>query len=262
MRAHYPALALVPFLLLVACQGDAGPSSPSGDPVLSFTRVEVGAPVIDAASTGGVSWVDFDDDADLDLFVTNGYDVSATEPEPQRNRLYRNLGDGTLEPVTAGPLAEDDGFSSGSTWGDYDNDGDLDVFVSNQNDQRNFLYRNDGRGGFARVMQGGPAEDGGHSYSASWLDVDNDGLLDLWVANGGLSHSGPNFLYRNEGAGSFVRITEGEIVTEDGRTGGAVWGDYDDDGDLDLFIPNLTFGENAPDNRRRPPLRLRLLGGL
>jgi len=121
MRIQYAALVLIPFLLLAACQREAGSSSSaapgSGDPVLSFTRVEVGALVTDAASTGGVSWVDFDDDADLDLFVTNGYDVSATEPEPQRNRLYRNLGDGTFEPVTAGPLDEDDGFSSGSTWG-------------------------------------------------------------------------------------------------------------------------------------------------
>jgi len=241
---------LVCLIASIACQpADQVPATGS-DPggTLRFSRITTGPVATDAASTGGVSWVDFDADGDLDLFVTNGYDVSAENAEPQKNRLYRNDGGGTFTPVKSGALAEDDGFSSGSTWGDFDNDGDIDAFVTNQRDQDNFLYRNAGGGTFERVQQGDPVTDGGHSYSASWVDLDNDGWLDLWVANGGLSHASANSLYRNSGDGAFARVEAGEIVTNTGRSGGAVWGDYDDDGDLDLFVPNLTYGPDPSDN--------------
>ncbi len=208
----------------------------SGSP--RFTRVEIGSIATDRASTGGVSWVDYDDDGDVDLFVTNGYDVSAEEPTPQKNKLYKNNGDGTFTSVTTGPLVTDDGFSSGSTWGDYDNDRDLDVFVSNQRGQENFLYRNIGDGTFQRVSGAPFGTDKGSSFASSWVDVDNDGHLDLFVANGGLSALESNFLYRSNGDGTFTKITDGDIVTAATKTGGAVWGDYDNDGDADLFVPN------------------------
>jgi hypothetical protein len=178
--------------------------------------------ITDAASTGGVTWVDYDADGRLDLFVTNGYDVSSPDPQPQKNRLYHNDGSGVLVSVTEGPLVEDDGFSSGSTWGDYDNDGDLDVFVTNQREQNNFLYRNEGEGRFVRINEMAPARDGGHSYSAAWVDVDNDRHLDLFVSNGGLSHQEENFLYGNDGQGGFERITDGAIVTDVAGSCGAV----------------------------------------
>jgi hypothetical protein len=192
----------------------------------------------DAASTGGVSWVDFDGDGDIDLMVTNGYDVSVEDPEPQKNRLYENRG-GQLESWTSGPLVTDDGFSSGSTWADFDNDGLSDVFISNQRDQNNFLYQNMGDGVFARIEDQPPANDGGQSYAASWVDVDNDGWLDLFVANGGLSHQGKNFLYRNLEGQGFERIEEGEIVTEEGTTCGVSWADFDGDGDQDVFVSDM-----------------------
>ncbi len=212
-------------------------------PGVHFQLVTEGPLVEGRASTGGVSWVDFDGDGDDDLFAANGYDVSAATPAPQKNRLYRNDGSGTFSPVSGGPPVDDDGYSSGSTWGDMDNDGDPDFFVPNQQDQQNFLYRNDG-GTFTRLTDSAPAMDGGHSYSAAWVDVDQDGLLDLFVANGGLSHSGPDFLYRNDGEGRFSRITEGAAVTTDGASGSAVWGDCDNDGDQDLFVANRA-GNNA-----------------
>ena len=197
--------------------------------------------VTDRASTGGVSLVDYDADGDIDLFVTNGYDVSAEAPTPQRNRLYRNDG-GLFVAVDEGPLVEDEGFSSGSTWADFDNDGDLDVFVSNQQDQDNFLYRNEGNGRFSRITEGMVVSDGGHSYSASWVDADNDGWVDLFVANGGMSHAQVNFLYRNLGDGTFQRVTEGDIVSGEDASCGMAWGDYDTDGDQDLVVTNYRFG--------------------
>jgi hypothetical protein len=188
-----------------------------------------------------VSWVDYDGDGDLDLCVTNGYDVGAAEPSPQANRLYRNDGHGALEPVIGGSISKDEGYSSGNTWGDYDNDGDLDLFIANQQDQENFLYRNDGEGVLTRVVDDAIHGDGGHSYAASWVDIDSDGALDLFVANGGLSHAGANFLYHNRGDGSFVKIVDGSIVTDVAGTCGIAWGDYDNDGDPDLFAANHGF---------------------
>ncbi|MEN8145757.1 MAG: CRTAC1 family protein [Gemmatimonadota bacterium] len=214
---------------------------------LHFSLATTGGVVRDAASTGGVSWADYDGDGDLDLTVTNGYDVSAAEPTPQANRIYRNDGNGGLTLADAGPVTTDEGYSSGHTWGDYDNDGDLDLFVANQEDQVNFLYRNDGGGSFTRVMEGAVAADGGHSYAAAWIDVDRDGALDLFVANGGLSHTGANFLYRNLGNDRFEKITDGAIVSDEAASCGIAWADYDNDGDSDLFVANNGF--NPATNR-------------
>jgi hypothetical protein len=248
MRSCIPRPILMVALLLTLAGGCTVAPEP-GERAVRFTRITDSAPATDAASTGGVSWVDFDGDGDLDLFVTNGYDVSAEEATAQKNRLYRNDGDGVLSVVTEGPLIEDDGFSSGSTWGDFDNDGDVDVFVSNQRDQENFLYRNEGDGTFERIDAGSPTAAGASSFSASWVDVDRDGLLDLWIANGGLSQAQPNQLHRALGEGRFSAITDGDIVTLEGRSGGGSWGDYDNDGDPDLFVAHLTLGADAPGNQ-------------
>jgi hypothetical protein len=206
-----------------------------------FEALAEGEVVTDRASTGGVSLIDYDGDGDVDLFVTNGYDVSAEQPVPQPNRLYRN-DNGVLVAVEQGPMVEDEGFSSGSTWADFDNDGDLDCFVSNQQDQDNFLYRNEGDGNFTRITDGPVVSDGGHSYSAAWVDVDNNGLVDLFVANGGMSHAQVNFVYRNLGGGSFSRVMEGAIVSGEDASCGTAWGDYDDDGDQDVVVTNYRFG--------------------
>jgi hypothetical protein len=208
---------------------------------------EIAGLTTDHASTGGVSWVDYDADGDLDVFVTNGYDVSS-EPQAQPNRLYRNEGDGTFTTVNEGPLVESEGISSGHTWGDYDNDGDLDVFITNQQDQDNLLYRNEGGGNFVQVDSTPQTQDAGHSYTAAWVDVDGDGHLDLFVANGGMSHAGANGLYRGLGEGNFEKITEGEIVTDVAATCGIAWGDFDNDGDPDLFVANQGFTPPANNN--------------
>jgi len=231
-------------LMVLACAVPAEfpPESVVDDASAGFERVSAGAVVNDRASTGGVSWVDFDGDGDDDLFVTNGYDVSAADPVGQQNLLYENQGGGNLVPLPDSILAEAGEFSSGSTWGDYDRDGDLDVFVTNQQGQNNALYRNDGDGVFVRLDDAAPAGDGGQSYAASWIDVDLDGDLDLFVANGGLSHDEGNFFYRNEGEGMFTRLTDGALVADQRGTCGFAWGDYDDDGFPDLYITDRSAG--------------------
>ncbi|UCH09736.1 MAG: VCBS repeat-containing protein, partial [Fidelibacterota bacterium] len=183
----------------------------------------------DGGETESMSWGDVDGDGNLDLYVANSGPANETGGP---NFLYRNQGDGTFARITTGPAVEDLGHSVSSIWGDYDNDGDLDLFVANYQDEPNVLYRNEGSG-FTRVASPFDA-DGGNSNGAAWGDYDNDGDLDLFVSN----MLQDNFLYTNNGDGSFTKITEGPVVTDGGPSRTASWVDYDDDGDLDLYVAN------------------------
>ena len=128
----------------------------------------------------------------------------------------------TLTRVLQGDIATDKGYSWGCAWGDYDNDGDLDLFVTEMS-ENNRLYRNDGTNGFVRITAGAIVNAGGRSFSAAWGDYDNDGYLDLFVAR---AH------------GTFSKVTEGAVVNDFARSYGCAWADYDNDGDLDLFVAN------------------------
>ncbi|MBO6525263.1 MAG: CRTAC1 family protein [Balneolaceae bacterium] len=187
------------------------------------------------ASTGGISLIDIDGDSDLDVYVSNGYDVSSTSPKPQKNRLYINDGLGGLHLDELSLLSNDSMFSSGSTWGDFNNDGFIDVFITNQRAQNNALFKGEGPGIFTK-MESIVSGDRGHSYSANWVDVDADGDLDLYVANGGLSHREEDFLYRNEGRDSFVKVTSTGITKDTLSTIGGLWRDFNHDGLPDLYV--------------------------
>ncbi|MCH8010394.1 MAG: VCBS repeat-containing protein [Candidatus Marinimicrobia bacterium] len=196
----------------------------------TFTSIISGPVVTDGGFSRTGAWGDYDNDGDLDLFVTN-VDMD--------NFLYANNGDGTFTKIISGPVVTDGGVSRSGSWGDYDNDGDLDLFVANTN-ENNFLYANNGDGTFTKITTG-PAEvaDSSASFSANWADFDNDGDLDLFVANIGGQN---NYLYVNNGNGTFTQMTSGPVVTDGGNSLSGAWGDYDNDGDLDLFVAN--FGEN------------------
>lgn len=200
----------------------------------------------DRASTGGVSFADYDGDGDPDIYVTNGYDVSSPAPGPQANRFYENL-QGRFEARPIDGLTDLDGFSSGSAWADFDNDGDLDTFVANQRDQENVLLLQetgeDGSVRFAGRAVARLAEDKGWSYSVAAADADNDGFVDIYVSNGGLSHSGPNVLYRNLDGRNIERVLNTDAVDSSDASGGASWSDYDRDGDQDLVVANRPTAE-------------------
>jgi len=151
----------------------------------------------------------------------------------QRNFLYHNNRDGTFTRIITGLIASEAGNSEGCAWGDYDNDGFLDLFVANYG-LKNFLYHNNRNGTFTKVTTGAIANDITNSLCGAWGDYNNDGYLDLFVS----SFGGNNLLYRNNGDGTFTRITTGVIVNDGGTSVGCSWGDYDNDGYLDLFVSN------------------------
>ncbi|MFO1500403.1 MAG: CRTAC1 family protein [Verrucomicrobiota bacterium] len=192
------------------------------------------------------SWFDADGDGDLDLFVvSDNPNVDCA--------FYRNEGAGRFTRLMAaevGPLVTIRAELTQSTVADYDNDGDLDlVLLAYGTNTINQLYQNNGHGVFALATAGALGTEGAYSAGASWGDYDNDGWLDLCIANLGVFGSGKgqnNFLYHNNGDGTFSRIMTGSIANEIGSSFTPVWVDYDNDGAMDLFISN---GAGGPQER-------------
>jgi hypothetical protein len=178
------------------------------------------------------TWADYDGDGDLDLFVVHAHQ--------QGNTLYRNDGHGHFQAMQNIGL-DQMGESVGAAWGDFDNDGDLDLVVINfafSGPSANFFYRNNGNGTFTRITDGPIATDTGSFQSSSWVDVDNDGWLDLFVT---VEPPIPvprvkNCLYHNLGDGTFEKMTNGTLVTDNAHFAGASWLDYDNDGFPDVFV--------------------------
>ncbi len=136
----------------------------------TFIKITTGSIVSDGGNSTGASWGDFDNDGDLDLYVTNYF--------TENNFLYRNDGAGTFTKITTGEIVNDGGASVGSAWGDYDNDGYLDLFVSNDNNQKESLYMNNGNGTFTKITPGDLITSGGRSPGSCWGDNATDGDLD------------------------------------------------------------------------------------
>ncbi len=189
---------------------------------------------VDVAATLGIdlrgvsrqpAWIDYDGDGDLDLFA-------AFRDQP--NRLLRNDG-GRFTDVTKETGIGDPRKTVGAVWWDFDRDGDLDLFVANQDGDVNGFFRNDhGRFTDAAKALGvdaaGRAPDEG-SVGPSLVDYDNDGWIDLFVAN-----YGGSILYRNDRGSRFVDVSARVGLVTDGHAVASAWGDYDNDGRPDLYL--------------------------
>jgi hypothetical protein len=213
-----------------------------------FIPISFGTKPFGADYSFSAAWGDFDNDGFLDLAVPQG-----GLPASQRALLYHNNRNGTLTLLKNSAVSADVLNGEGCAWGDYDNDGWLDLCVGNFYGENNSLFHNNRDGTFTKITNSIVALDGGTTKGVAWGDYDNDGWLDLFVSNLGpfdprtFQNLGkePNFLYHNNGDGTFTKIASGSLVNELGNCGGAAWGDYDNDGFLDLFVANGFFVTNA-----------------
>lgn len=187
----------------------------------------------------GSAWSDYDGDGHSDLFT-----VGIQDP----HHLYRNNGDGTFTDVTteAGLLDPRGGWAS--LFFDYNGDGHRDLLVTRdgwRGPAPNSLYRNNGDGTFTDVADRAGLAGNHNSFTASLADIDRDGDIDIYVANGVAEAGGaPNTLYRNQGDGTFIDVARQAGVAHHGRSIGSAFGDYDNDGWPDLFVVNID-GPNA-----------------
>jgi hypothetical protein len=217
---------------------------------------------------GGVAVFDYNNDGHPDIFFTNGADIrTLTKSSPKYyNHLFENDGKGNFKDVTARAGLAGTGFDNGVAIGDYDNDGYEDIFVAGVHG--NHLYHNNGDGTFTDVTHKAgldrPDKEYGPLWSvgAAWVDVNNDGLLDLFVVNylawdidrepaceaapGKLDYCHPKFykptpnqLFLNNGDGTFRDVSaESGIRAHPGKGMGAGIADYDLDGLMDIFVTN------------------------
>ncbi|MDF1838856.1 MAG: CRTAC1 family protein [Planctomycetota bacterium] len=214
--------------------------------------------------TTGAALFDMDGDGDLDAYLVQGGHWSQKDgarDNVQGNQLYENDGTGTFQNVTQGSGADDKGYGMGIATGDYDGDGDTDIYVSNLD--RNTLLRNDGAGKFTDVTEA--AGVGGSVWSAStaFVDYDRDGDLDLFVTNyiywdedselpcqdppRGLTYCSPksygaptpDTIFRNEGNGTFTDASlEVGLRSSKGNGLGVLCADFDGDGFQEIFVAN------------------------
>jgi enediyne biosynthesis protein E4 len=239
------------------------------DANLKFTDITEKAGLTRKGWGMGVAVADFDNDGNLDLFVT-GYGGNA---------LYRNKGNCTFEDVTDKAGVRGGGFSTGAAWADYDRDGNVDLFVSRYvhvdiNDlpafgstkfcqfkgapvqcgpwgmegETDLLYHNRGDGTFEEVSKKAGVDDPEKYYGlgATWGDYDNDGWPDLFVAD----DATPNHLYHNNGNGTFTddAMVSGIALNGEGQALGSMgvtWGDYDHSGRLSMFITEFADQSNT-----------------
>ena len=215
--------------------------------------------------TAGLATFDYDNDGDEDIYFVSGGALKGTAyPSPPTNELYRNDGNWKFTDVTAESGVGDTSHGLAVAAADYDNDGDLDLYVSNYGP--NVLYRNNGNGTFTDVtQQAGVAGTDYVGAGVCFLDADGDGDLDLFVSDyvvfeydsfpvkrlrGSSIYPGPkshrpttDSLYRNNGDGTFTDVSRQAGFHQQAGSGmGTVCLDYDDDGDTDIVVANDEMG--------------------
>jgi len=221
-----------------------GLTLPDSLPALGYTDVTDLAGVGDRKHGEGVSFADVDGDGDQDLYVSN---------KGGENVLFLNNGTGSFAPASrdAGQRLDDPGMSMGSCFADIDNDGDQDLYIvkgGRYEVESNRLLLND-RGKFADVTGRAGVGSKEFTYSAAFADVDNDGYLDLYLANYGVRAR--NTLYRNNGNGTFSDITEEAGVGDRSWSWSAVFSDVDGDGYQDLYVVNGRYPAGEPNRLYR-----------
>jgi hypothetical protein len=213
----------------------------------TFEDITAAAGLIAPIACHSGAWADYDNDGFVDLYMVGEF--KRKHPDPRNlGRLYHNNGDGTFTDVAAKAGVLNEMWGKGAAWGDYDNDGDPDLYVSN-NGEPNRLYRNNGDGTFTDVARELGVTEPMSSFACWWWDYDNDGRLDLFVCNFGnkladvvRSHLGQPAdgerprLFHNEGQGGFRDVTIEAGLDRVLVCMGSNFGDLDNDGYLDMYL--------------------------
>jgi hypothetical protein len=220
--------------------------------------------------TGGVALIDYDGDGWEDVFFVNGAKIKDPQPDNEVldksapefwNRMFHNNRDGTFTDVTEKTGLRGKGYGMGAAVGDYDNDGHVDLFVSNFG--QSILYRNNGDGTFTDVTAQSKLDVQGWACSAGFFDYNNDGYLDLFVTRymvwdfssniycgpkipGGRAYCHPdnfkpisNYLLRNNGDGTFTDVTKASHIADSpGKGLGVAFADFNNDGFMDVEVAN------------------------
>ena len=280
MRKPAPCLLLAALTLAGCGRRSTAPAAaaptepPAGNPVV-YTDVTRAAGIRFTHNSGafgkkylpetmgsGVAFLDYDGDGNQDLFFVQSADWPEKRRRPTTQVLYRNRGDGTFEDATRKAGLAVEMYGIGVAAADYDNDGDVDLFVNGLGPDR--LFRNRGDGTFEDVTAKAGVSDPGFGTSATWVDYDRDGRLDLFACNyvqwsprddifctlDGVNKSyctpesyrgATNRLYRNRGDGTFEDVTrKAGVYDPTGKSLGIVALDYDGDGWPDLAVANDT----------------------
>ena len=270
MKALLAAAALVLLFWMVAASQNTVPPIHFNYQPIDFRLDSSETPQRHAPETmaGGVAVFDYNNDRNLDIFFTNGADIRTLQKTSAKysDRLFENDGHGHFKDVTGRAGLAGSGFDNCAAVGDYDNDGNQDIFVGGVHG--NHLYHNNGNGTFTDVTQRAGLDKPDSQYGplwtvgAAWVDVNNDGLLDLFVVNylawdfatepaceaspGTLDYCHPKFykptpnqLFLNNGDGTFRDVSaESGIRAHPGKGMGAGIADYDLDGWMDIFVTN------------------------
>lgn len=229
----------------------------------TFTRITDGELVTDFGATRDTQWADYDNDGDQDVIVIN----SGTNPSTQSNsRLYQNNSDGTFTRVLGSVFESILSTDRTASWGDYDNDGHLDIFIGSQvinSTWPNRLFKNNGDGTFSEVVGSVVSEVLG-TFGSAWADVDNDGDLDLFAMGTNSA------LYYNDGDGTFTKYATAELFNAPllRKLYGPAMEDVDNDGFLDFHnggfsnpdIPNIVYKNTTPASSSRKWIKFNLRG--
>ncbi|RPH71659.1 VCBS repeat-containing protein, partial [bacterium] len=184
------------------------------------------------------AWVDYDNDGWLDLFVPTASSFNFAAGGGTRNYLFHN-DEGVFSRVNDGELLTMVGNNQCGNFSDIDNDGDMDLFITEW-EKDNWLFENI-NGTFSKIDNAGLNTNTNASMNCVWGDFDNDGYMDLYVGNGtGGTVRQQNLLYHNNQNKTFTKILNNDAVNFGGNTWTSLSGDFDNDGDLDLFTGELT----------------------